>query len=279
MAFVRARLYAARVAVSAHQQPSGVGELLRSWRQRRNLSQLELSLDSAISARHLSFVETGRAKPSREMVLHLAERLEIPLRERNGLLLAAGFAPLFEERPIDHEDMAPVREALEHFLRAHEPYPAVVVDGRWNLITANDALAILTAGVASALLEPPANGLRITLHPEGMAPRIVNFAEWSSHMIRRLRRRAAITADVELERLYEEVRGYPHVTLEAPESEAREIVLPLRLRSDAGELAFLSTISTFGSARDITLAELSIEAFYPADAATAAVLFEVIGSS
>jgi transcriptional regulator with XRE-family HTH domain len=274
MAVARTGLYAACVAASTHTRTSGVGELLRTWRQRRNLSQLELSLDSAISARHLSFVETGRANPSREMVLHLAERLEVPLRERNGLLLAAGFAPLFEERTLDHEDMAPVRGALERFLRAHEPYPAVVVDGRWNLVMANDALAILTEGVAAALFEPPANGLRISLHPEGMAPRILNFAEWSSHMIRRLRRRAAITADPELERIYEEVRDYPRVALDAPaaDSEASEIVLPLRLRHEAGDLTFLSTISTFGSAHDITLAELSIEAFYPADAATARVL-------
>jgi transcriptional regulator with XRE-family HTH domain len=257
-----------------------VGELIRTWRQRRNLSQLELSLDSAISARHLSFVETGRAKPSREMVLHLAERLEIPLRERNGLLLAAGFAPLFAERPLDHEEMAPVRAALEHFLRAHEPYPAVVVDGHWNLISANDALDVLIEDVAPALLEPPANGLRITLHPDGMAPRIVNFAQWSSHLIRRLRRRAAITADAELERLYEEVKQYPHVELEAPasDSDASEVVLPLRIRHGARELAFLSTISTFGSANDITLAELSVEAFYPAHAATAKVLFDSISS-
>jgi transcriptional regulator with XRE-family HTH domain len=267
------------MAASTHTRDSAVGELIRTWRHRRNLSQLELSLDSAISARHLSFVETGRAKPSREMVLHLAERLEIPLRERNGLLLAAGFAPLFEERPLDHEEMAPVRGALEHFLRAHQPYPAVVVDGRWHLVTANHALSVLTEGVAADLLEPPANALRITLHPEGMAPRILNFAEWSSHMIRRLRRRAAITADPELERIYEEVKDYPCVTLDSPaaESEASEIVLPLRLRHEAGELAFLSTISTFGSAHDITLAELSIEAFYPADAATATMLFDAGG--
>jgi transcriptional regulator with XRE-family HTH domain len=268
------------VATSTQAPSSGVGELIRTWRQRRNLSQLELSLDSAISARHLSFVETGRAKPSREMVLHLAERLEIPLRERNGLLLAAGFAPLFAERSLDHEDMAAVRGALEHFLRAHEPYPAVVVDRHWNIVTGNDALDVLLDGVGPALLEPPANGLRITLHPDGMAPRIVNFAEWSSHMIRRLRRRAAITADAELERLYGEVKEYPHVALEPPasESEASEIMLPLRIRHGAHELAFLSTISTFGSANDITLAELSVEAFYPADAATANLLFEAIGA-
>lgn len=257
-----------------------MGELIRTWRQRRNLSQLELSLDSAISARHLSFVETGRANPSREMVLHLCERLEIPLRERNGLLLAAGFAPLYSERSLDHDEMAPVRSALEHFLRAHEPYPAVVVDGHWNLISANDALGVLVDGVAPGLLAPPANGLRITLHPDGMAPRILNFAQWSSHLIRRLRRRAAITADLELERLYEEVREYPDVELRdaGSDSEASEIVLPLRIRHSSGDLAFLSTISTFGSAHDITLAELSVEAFYPASAATANVLFDAIGS-
>lgn len=273
-------LYAAVVNVAAQPRASGVGELIRTWRLRRNSSQLELSLDSAISARHLSFVETGRANPSREMVLHLCERLEIPLRERNGLLLAAGFAPLYAERPLDHEEMAPVRGALEHFLRAHEPYPAVVVDGHWNLISANDALGVLVDGVAPALLQPPANGLRITLHPDGMAPRILNFAQWSSHLIRRLRRRAAITADRELELLYAEVKDYPNVALETPdgESEASEIVLPLRIRHSSGELAFLSTISTFGSAHDITLAELSVEAFYPANAATANVLLDSIGS-
>jgi transcriptional regulator with XRE-family HTH domain len=276
----RAGPYAPRVSIAAQPRASGVGELIRTWRRRRNLSQLELSLDSAISARHLSFVETGRANPSREMVLHLCERLEIPLRERNSLLLAAGFAPLYAERALDHEEMAPVRRALEHFLRAHEPYPAVVVDGHWNLISANDALDVLVDGVAPDLLAPPANGLRITLHPEGMAPRILNFAQWSSHMIRRLRRRAAITADLELERLYDEVKQYPDVALEAPagESEASEVVLPLRIRHGQGDLAFLSTISTFGSAHDITLAELSVEAFYPANAATAQVLFDSIDS-
>ncbi|HEV2980223.1 MAG TPA: helix-turn-helix transcriptional regulator [Solirubrobacteraceae bacterium] len=268
------------MSTAAQPRASGVGELIRTWRRRRNLSQLELSLDSAISARHLSFVETGRANPSREMVLHLCERLEIPLRERNSLLLAAGFAPLYPERALDHEEMAPIRGALEHFLRAHEPYPAVVVDGHWNLISANDALDVLVDGVAPDLLTPPANGLRITLHPQGMAPRILNFAQWSSHMIRRLRRRAAITADLELERLYDEVKLYPDVALEAPagESEASEVVLPLRIRHSKGDLAFLSTISTFGSAHDITLAELSVEAFYPANAATAKVLFDSIDS-
>jgi transcriptional regulator with XRE-family HTH domain len=254
------------------QKPS-VGELLRAWRQRRNLSQLELSLESAISTRHLSFVETGRARPSREMVLHLAERLEVPLRERNSLLLAAGFAPVYRERTLEEADMTPVRQALDRFLKAHEPYPALVIDGRWNLIAANDALGPLVAGCAPGLFTEPANVLRLSLHPDGMAPRIVNFPEWSSHLLHRLRRSAALTADVELEALYNELRSYPGVQSDVShDGISADIVLPLRISHDGEELAFLSTISTFGTATDVTLAELSIEAFYPADAATAAVL-------
>jgi transcriptional regulator with XRE-family HTH domain len=252
-----------------------VGELLRSWRQRRSLSQLELSLDSAVSARHLSFIETGRARPSREMVLHLAERLEVPLRERNSLLLAAGFAPLYSERSLDSEEMTVITHALDRFLRAHEPYPAVVVDRHWTLVSANDALAIMLDGVSPHLLEPPANALRVALHPEGMAPRIVNFGEWSSHLLERLRRAAAMSADPELEALYHELISYPGVASEPPPGEyaARAIVLPLRLRSGSGssedELAFFGTITTFGTPLDVTLSELAVEAFYPANAATA----------
>lgn len=247
-----------------------VGTLLREWRQRRSLSQLDLSLDAEVSARHLSFVETGRAQPSREMVLHLAERLEVPLRERNQLLLAAGFAPLYLERSLDSDEMANVRIALDRFLRAHEPYPAVVVDRHHNLLAANDALAILTDGVAPELLEPPANGLRVTLHPDGMAPRIANLAEWSAHLLHRLRRQATITGDPEFERLYGELTEYPGVAPHPPVTETfTEIAVPLRIRSGPDELAFLSTLSTFGTAVDITLAELAIEAFYPADAQTA----------
>ncbi|MDQ6835566.1 MAG: helix-turn-helix transcriptional regulator [Actinomycetota bacterium] len=262
-------------------QTPGVGELLRAWRQRRNLSQLELSLESAISTRHLSFVETGRARPSREMVLHLAERLEVPLRERNSLLLAAGFAPLYGERPLNDVDMTPVREALDRFLGAHEPYPAVVVDGRWNMLGANGALRLLLAGVAPHLLGPPANVLRVALHPEGMAPRIANFAQWSSHLLHRLRRSAAVTADPELEALYAELRTYPGVESDSSGDGASgaEIVLPLRLRAGDEELTLLSTISTFGTATDVTLAELSVEAFYPADAQTASALSSAAGLS
>jgi transcriptional regulator with XRE-family HTH domain len=248
-----------------------IGEMLRSWRRRRSLSQLELSLNAGVSSRHLSFLETGRARPSREMVLHLAEELEVPARERNSLLLAAGFAPLYTERALDEPQMALVREAIDRFLRAHEPYPAIVVDRYHDLLASNDALEALLEGVSTELLEPPANALRIALHPRGMAPRTLNLGEWSAHLMQRLHREVQITADPRLESLYDELAGYPGVEIASPlaQVEAPEIVLPVRLRDGDRELAFFSTISTFGTAVDITLAELSIEAFYPANARTA----------
>src|SRR5499427_10216295 len=193
---------------------SSVGALLREWRQRRNLSQLELALRSAVSARHLSFIETGRARPSREMVLHLAERLDVPLRERNRLLLAAGFAPVFGERSFDVSEMAPAREALERFLSAHEPYPAVVVDQHWNVVAANRGVAFVNRDVAPELRAPPANALRIALHPEGLAPRISNLAAWSGYLLARLRREIEATRDAELEALYRELVAYPGVNPE-----------------------------------------------------------------
>jgi transcriptional regulator with XRE-family HTH domain len=254
-------------------EPAGAGHLLREWRRRRNLSQLALASGSAVSTRHLSFIETGRARPSREMVLHLADRLDVPLRERNRLLLAAGYAPVFPERPLADDEMAPVREALERFLVAHEPYPAVVVDRSWNLVLANEAASTLTEGVAPELLGPPANALRATLHPAGMAPRIANFAEWSGHLLHRLRRQVELTADAELARLYAEVAEYPDVSREPPTAGTpADIVLPLRLRSQDGELSFFSTVTTFGTPIDVTLSELAVEAFYPADRETAAQL-------
>ena len=255
--------------MAAAVEPAGAGHLLREWRRRRNLSQLALASGSAVSTRHLSFIETGRARPSREMVLHLADRLEMPLRERNRLLLAAGYAPVFPERSLADDELAPVREALERFLAAHEPYPAVVVDRAWNLVLANDAVSALTAGVAPELLEPPANVLRATLHPDGMAPRIVNFAEWSGHLLHRLRRQIEITGDGDLARLYDEVAAYPGVSLEPPaHGGAADIVLPLRLRAGDAELSFFSTVTTFGTPVDVTLSELAVEAFYPADRVT-----------
>lgn len=251
------------------------GRLLREWRRRRHLSQLELASGSAVSARHLSFIETGRARPSREMVLHLADRLEVPLRDRNRMLLAAGHAPAFPERSLSDDDMGPVRDALGRFLAAHEPYPAVVVDRRWTMVMANRSVGVLTEDVAPELLEPPANALRATLHSEGMAPRIVNLAEWSGHLLRRLGRQVQSTADPELERLYEELAGYPGVDREAASADvpvADEIVLPLRLRRGGDELVLISTVTVFGTALDVTLAELAVEAFYPADPDTARTL-------
>ena len=259
-----------------------VGELLRAWRQRRSLSQLELALDADVSSRHVSFLETGRARPSRAMVLRLAEHLEIPLRERNALLLAAGYAPAFAERALDSEQMEPVRAALARFLRAHEPFPAVVIDRRHDLLDANDAVALLTAGVDAELLEPPANVLRIALHPRGLAPRVRNLGEWSAHLLRGLRREAAATGDPALGRLHDELASYPGVELDTAHEQAAgsEVLAPLRLLAgDGEELSFFSTISTFGTALDITLAELSIEAFYPANAATAERLLREIGAA
>ena len=244
-----------------------VGNLIREWRTRRSLSQMALASDSAVSTRYLSFIETGRARPSREMVLHLAEQLEVPLRERNRLLMAAGYAPFFPQRSLDDEQMAPVREALDRFLEAHQPYPAAIVDGHWNLVAANEGIALMTQGVVPELLEPPANVFRIALHPDGMAPRILNFEEWSAHLISRVRRQAALTGDPGMTQLYEELSGYPGVSLEhVVDGSAPFLLHRLKLADD--ELSFFSTVTTFGTATDITLAELSLEAFYPADERT-----------
>ncbi len=251
-----------------------MGTLLRAWRQRRHLSQLEVATGAGVSARHLSFIETGRARPSREMVLYLAEHLEVPLRERNRLLLAAGFAPTYRETDLAAPEMRAVRDALDRVLAGHEPYPAVVVDRRWNLVTANQAVAPLLEGVDPDLLTPPVNVLRLSLAPSGMAPRIANLGEWAEHLLSRLRRQVLLTGDEELAALEAELRRYPgipaaHHGIEGP----GEIAVPLRLRTANGdELRFLSTVATFGTAVDITVAELSIEAFFPADAATAAAL-------
>ena len=249
------------------------GPLLREWRRRRSLSQLELASRSAVSGRHLSFIETGRARPSREMILHLSQRLEVPLREQNRLLLAAGYAPLFGEHALDDPDLRVIREALHRFLRAHEPYPAVVVDRHWNIVAMNEGVALLSEGVSPELLEPPVNALRVTLHPEGMAPRIVNFAEWSSHLLERLQRELELTADEQLRKLYEELAAYPGVqTGREGGDRGQDILLPLRLRDAEAELELFSTVTTFGTPLDVTLSELAIEAFYPADERTAAVL-------
>ncbi len=257
-----------------HRRP--VGELLRRWRDRRRLSQLELALESGISARHLSFVENGRSAPSRETVLRLAEELDLPLRERNDLLLAAGYAPVYSEASLDSPEMASVRAAVRQVLRGHEPYPAVAVDRGWNLVDANSGVALLTEGVAEELLAPPANVLRASLHPDGMAPRISNVGEWRAHLLGRLRRQVALTADPALSRLLTELRAYPGGGSE-PEVEVPgpgDIVVPLRLRDGGRELSFFSTVTTFGTPLDVTVSELAIESFFPADPETASVLRE-----
>jgi len=254
---------------------SRVGELLREWRRQRRLSQLDLAMSAEVSARHLSFVETGRSRPSRELVLHLAEHLEVPVRERNGLLMAAGYAPAYRETPLADDAMTSVRDALDKILRGHEPFPAVIINRHWELVSANRPLvAILTEGVDPALLTPPANVLRVSLHPDGLAPRIVNLDEWSAHLLSRLRREVAVSGDATLRALLEELRGYPGVvdgSGVAADSMTMPYV-PLRLRADRDELSFFSTVATFGTALDVTLAELSIESFFPADAETAAAL-------
>jgi transcriptional regulator with XRE-family HTH domain len=252
-----------------------IGQLLRAWRQRRHVSQLDLASEAGVSTRHVSFIETGRAEPSREMVLRLAEHLEIPLRERNALLIAAGFAPLYRETDLEAPEMSAVRKALKKILAAHDPFPAVVVDRHWNRVAANQSVGLLVEGVAEHLLEEPANVLRLSLHPDGVAPRILNFSEWSCHLLARLQRQITLTADSTLAALLEELRTYPGVpkgTVFPELRGAEKVFVPLRLRLGSRELAFFSTVSTFGTALDITLAELAIESFFPADADTAALL-------
>lgn len=255
------------------------GQLLKQWRESRRLSQLELALQAQISTRHLSFVETGRSTPSREMVLRLAEQLDLPLRERNQLLLAAGYAPVYAQTGLDSPRLAAVRAAVRRVLTGHEPYPAVAVDRGWNLVDANASIALFTEGVPPELLAPPANALRVSLHPDGMAPRIVNLGEWRAHLLGRLRRQLALTADPELAALYRELRAYPCDQAE-PELELPgpgDVVVPLRIRHGDHELAFFSTVATFGTPLDITVAELAIESFFPADADTASVLHALAG--
>jgi transcriptional regulator with XRE-family HTH domain len=253
--------------------PPAVGDLIREWRQRRRLSQLDVAVEGEISTRHLSFVETGRSTPSREMVLHLAELLDVPLRDRNRLLTAAGYAPMFPERALDDPALEAAREAVALVLRGHEPYPAIAVDRQWTLVAVNGAVAPLTAGIAPALLQPPVNVLRLALHPEGLAPRIANLPQWHGHLLARLRRQVDSTGDPGLDALLTELAAYPSANALAGLSHGRRdyagMVVPLELVTDAGLLAFFSTMTVFGTPLDVTLAELAIEAFFPADAETA----------
>jgi transcriptional regulator with XRE-family HTH domain len=250
---------------------TAVGPLLREWRQRRRLSQLALACDAEISARHLSFVETGRAHPSREMVLRLAEQLDVPLRERNSLLVAAGFAPVYREHPLDDPALEAARRAVELVLAGHEPYPALAVDRYWTLVAANSAVMPLLAGVSAHLLSPPINVLRLSLHPDGVVTRIVNAAEWRTHILERLRRQVVSSGDARLRALLDELRRYPAPSAGGPAQASLEpggVVVPLTLATPAGVLSFISTTTVFGTPMDVTLAELAIESFFPADAAT-----------
>jgi transcriptional regulator with XRE-family HTH domain len=253
----------------------GVGPVLREWRQRRRLTQLELGLESGISTRHLSFVETGRSKPGREMLLRVANQLQIPFRERNHLLLAAGHAPEFPERRLEDPALAPVREALDRILAAHEPYPAVVFDRAWNLVAANAPMSALPdlVEVDEALLEPPVNILRLGLHPRGLAPLIVNLAFWHAHFLERLARQVAITGDDDLRSLMDEVAAYPVPEDEmgaATDAGDGEILGPVRVRAPSGgEWSFFGMFAGFDTPFEVTTSELAIELLFPADQATA----------
>jgi transcriptional regulator with XRE-family HTH domain len=238
------------------------------------MSQLELSIQAEVSARHLSFVETGRSTPSRDMVIRLSERLDVPLRERNQLLVAAGYAPVYSQTVLESPHMSAVLAAVRRVLSGHEPFPAAVVDRNWNLVEQNSSFDIFTRGADPALLKSPLNVLRLALHPDGLAGRIVNLGEWRAHVLGRLRRRIDLTADPEVAALYEEVSGYP---CGQPEPEIvvpgpGDIVVPLKIRDGDRELSFFPTVATFGTPLDVTVAELAIETFFPADAETATLL-------
>ena len=248
--------------------PTLIGEHLRQWRQRRHLSQLDLAGDAEISARHLSFVETGRAAPSREMVLKLAERLNVPLRERNVLLVAAGFAPAFPQRSLDDPALKSARAAIDLVLRAHEPNPALAYDRHWNLVSANRMVLPLLKDVPPRLLGQPINILRLAFHPEALAARTVNIAEWCGHLLERLHRQCEATADPGLIRLYLELKSYPIPARSAP-LPADNVAIPFKLRFDGEILSFMSATMIFGTPVDITLSELALETFFPADEFTA----------
>ncbi|MCB8820289.1 helix-turn-helix domain-containing protein [Microvirga rosea] len=259
---------------------STVGDHLREWRQRRRMSQMDLALEANISTRHLSFLETGRSQPSREMVLHLADQLDIPLRERNILLVTAGYAPVYSHRSLEDPALEAARQAIDLVLKGHEPYPALAVDRHWSLVAANEALPPLIGAVDPDLMKPPVNVLRLSLHPQGMASRIVNFPEWRDHILTRLHHQVEVTADGTLARLMDELRSYPAPAGTArpphPRQDYAGVLVPLQLRSDEGVLTLFSTTTVFGTPIDVTLSELAIEAFFPADAQTAAILRKLV---
>ncbi|MBW3657996.1 MAG: helix-turn-helix transcriptional regulator [Actinobacteria bacterium] len=252
---------------------TGFGDLLRGWRERRRRTQLDLSLAAGVSARHLSFLETGRSRPSREMVLRLAEHLDVPLRERNSLLTAAGFAPVYPRRDLDAPELAQVRAAIDLVLRGHEPYPAIAVDRCWDVVGLNRAAGLFLDGVSPEALSPAPNAYRLSLHPGGLAPRIVNLPEVAHHLLGRLRHDMEVSGDPDLAALLDEVSGFPTVrSLPRPVPSRGEVVLPVRLRHPRGELALFTTVATFGTPVDVTVAELALETFFPADERTASLL-------
>ncbi|TDC89378.1 helix-turn-helix domain-containing protein [Actinomadura sp. 7K507] len=257
-----------------------VGELLRQWRQRRRLSQLDLAIAADVSARHVSLVETGKSNPSADMVLRLADQLDVPLRDRNRLLLAAGFAPRYAERPLGDESLSAARDAVARVLRAHEPYPALAFDRRWNIVTTNRAVEPFFAGVDPDLLRPPVNLVRLGLDPRGFAPLVVNLADVRRVFRSRIRRQLAVAPDAELTALYEELLAPDSLVPDSGDASSRsvesDVVIPMILRVDGRELRLFSTITTFGTPMDITLDEVAIESYYPADAESAA-YFEKTG--
>jgi transcriptional regulator with XRE-family HTH domain len=245
------------------------GSLLRDWRQRRRLTQLDLGLQADVSARHLSFLETGRSRPSRDMVLLLAEELDVPLRGRNELMMAAGFAPAYTQHALDDTELTDVQRSLQRILGGHEPYPSVLVDGQWNMLGANRAVALLTDLVDPALLTPPVNVLRVSLHPRGLAPHVLDLPEYAAHLVSRLRRQAERAASTGLRALLAELTGYCRDAGLDPAAHPRDrIVLPLRLRHPDQELTMFSTVAVLGAPLDVTLDEIAIESFFPADDAT-----------
>ncbi|WP_037673626.1 helix-turn-helix domain-containing protein [Streptomyces griseus] len=263
-------------AASAVPVDKGVGPLLRAWRERRRVSQLELALRADSSARHISFVETGRSRPSEEMVLRLAEHLDVPVRERNALLLAAGYAPHYRQTPLDDPALDALRAGMERLIQGYEPYPALVVDATYTVVAANRGITMLLEGVPESLLTPPLNAMRLTLHPQGLAPRIRNLREWRGHLLAQMERQIALYRSEPLRALYEEVAAYPLPEPEpgaaAPGDEPAEPVpyfaLPMRIDHEGRTLSFISSISTFNTPMDVTVAELAIETFLPADPAT-----------
>ena len=273
------RCYLFAMTSTALPMQSGVGDLMREWRQRRRLSQLELAGEADISTRHLSFVENGRSVPSRSMLLRLAERLDMPLRARNEMLHAAGFAALYSERPLDAPEMSVARRTVDAVLNAHAPFPALAVDRHWTLVASNAAVTPLLAGVSVALLQGPVNVLRLSLHPQGLAPRIANLAEWRAHLLARLQQQIERSGDATLVALHDELAAYPVRAGNAPANEPGGIAVPLKLRVDglAEPLSLISTTTVFGTPVDVTLSELALECFYPADERTRAALQAAAG--